>query len=158
MGQAGHGLTVSRDGPYTPSFAFRRVGIRMAHRDLGGSNAGAIAPGDRVVLRASGETLRLTGCDILEVVEPAPAIRLPGAPPEVIGIVNHRGSPIPVVDLGRSLGAEPSSRDPDHRVLVFRWRGFDVGLAADDVTAFGGPASSAPSRFLDLDALFEQVF
>jgi hypothetical protein len=132
----------------------------MAHRDLGGSNAGAgaIAAGDRILLRAGGETLHLAGCEILEVVEPAPALRLPGTPPEVIGIVNHRGSPTPVVDLGRSLGAEPSSRNRDHRVLMFRWRGFDVGLAADDVTTFGGQASPGPSRSLDLDALFERVF
>jgi purine-binding chemotaxis protein CheW len=44
---------------------------------------------------------------IREVVEAGPITRVPGAPCAVRGIVNLRGSVVPVVDLGVRLGGPP---------------------------------------------------
>ena len=44
---------------------------------------------------------------IREVVEAGPITRVPGAPRAVRGIVNLRGSVVPVVDLGVRLGGAP---------------------------------------------------
>lgn len=44
---------------------------------------------------------------VAEVLEPVPATRLPEAPPAVLGLVNHRGRIVPVLDLGVLLGLPP---------------------------------------------------
>lgn len=64
-----------------------------------------------------------------------PVTPLPGARPQLLGLAQFAGEPLPVLDLARLLGAGPgkSSRFP---VTVVIWAGKDsdkelVGLAAD---------------------------
>lgn len=44
---------------------------------------------------------------VAEVLEPVAATRLPEAPPAVLGLVNHRGRIVPVLDVGVLLGLRP---------------------------------------------------
>lgn len=60
---------------------------------------------------------------------------LPGAAPELTGLAEFGGEPLPVLDLARLVGAAPGSR-PAYPVTIVVWGGARdahelVGLAAD---------------------------
>jgi purine-binding chemotaxis protein CheW len=62
---------------------------------------------------------------VREVVNPLEIIPLPHAPPAVIGVTDHRGEVVPVLDLRTRFGL-PKSDDPDaHRRR--KWIMVDVG-------------------------------
>jgi purine-binding chemotaxis protein CheW len=50
--------------------------------------------------------------DVRETMRPLPVEPLMGAPPFVLGLATIRGSPTPVVDVGRLLGPSASSFTP----------------------------------------------
>lgn len=50
--------------------------------------------------------------DVRETMRPLPVEPLMGAPPFVLGLATIRGSPTPVVDVGRLLGPSASSINP----------------------------------------------
>ena len=100
-------------------------------------------------LRAAGDSLVELAClevrgqsfgvDVLQVREivRAPAITpLPRAPRLVEGVIDLRGSIIPVVDLGRALGGAPIESDAGARIAIVEVDGLVFGLragAASDV-------------------------
>lgn len=64
----------------------------------------------------------------------APATPFPHAPPEVIGLMNLRGSVIPIVDLAKKLGmggAKPTQRSA---IVVTEVSGQIFGLLVDGVS------------------------
>jgi purine-binding chemotaxis protein CheW len=67
------------------------------------ASAGAtVALASRTLLVRVGEAIY--GCDILDAQEIIPlrkSARIPGAPPFIRGLINVRGSIVPVIDLGR---------------------------------------------------------
>lgn len=69
---------------------------------------------------------------VLAALAPHP---LPGAAPELLGLVEFAGEPLPVLDLRQLVGA-PAGAAPDNPVTVVAWAGPPtdrelVGLAAD---------------------------
>jgi purine-binding chemotaxis protein CheW len=84
-----------------------------------------------LVVRAHGLTAAVPLGQVVEVMRPLPTDALAGAPPFVRGIALIRGSPVPVVELGRLLGAE---RDAEvTRYVVVRIGARRVALGVDDV-------------------------
>jgi purine-binding chemotaxis protein CheW len=101
---------------------------------------------------------------------------LPGAPAEVRGVANVRGTLLTVVD-GRRLVGEPADRQPEATVVVNHGSRV-IGLAVDDVEDLievsdgaltpGGKDGDAgwevrlpegpPARLLDLDHLLDPLF
>lgn len=63
-----------------------------------------------------------------EVVTVPPLTRVPGSPTHMLGIFNHRGELMPVVDLNRLLGLPPE--DPRRAVVVRTPRGAVALIAA----------------------------
>ncbi|MDA9019801.1 chemotaxis protein CheW [Flavimaricola sp.] len=47
-----------------------------------------------------------------------PATILPHAPPYVLGVINLRGTVVPIVDLASRLGLPPSVPDPRHVIVI----------------------------------------
>ena len=47
-----------------------------------------------------------------------PATVLPHAPPYVLGVINLRGSVVPIVDLSARLGLKPSIQDDRHVIVI----------------------------------------
>lgn len=47
-----------------------------------------------------------------------PATVLPHAPPFVLGVINLRGSVVPIVDLSARLGLKPSEPDDRHVIVI----------------------------------------
>jgi chemotaxis-related protein WspB len=62
--------------------------------------------------------------DAEHVAEVLPLItitRVPQAPPEVAGVCDRRGTPVPVVDLSQLLLGRPAARKLSTRILIIRY-------------------------------------
>jgi len=65
---------------------------------------------------------------VREVVNPLEIIELPHAPPSIIGVTDHRGEVVPVIDLRTRFGLPPND-DPDARRRR-KWIMVDIGEPA----------------------------
>jgi chemotaxis-related protein WspB len=62
--------------------------------------------------------------DAEHVAEVLPLInitRVPKAPPEVAGVCDRRGTPVPIVDLSQLLLGRPAARKLSTRILIVRY-------------------------------------
>lgn len=117
---------------------------------------------------------------VQEVVRVAPIVRMRGALPAVLGVMNLRGRIVPVFDLGRWLGAGFVTTSERARIVVIERADELIGVlvsAVDDVVTLGrerieppmvgntpGPMADAivgiarvgatPTVLLDANALF----
>ncbi|MEG4126799.1 chemotaxis protein CheW [Microcoleus sp. Pol14D5] len=76
------------------------------------------------------------GIDIMAVREIrawSPVTRLPSVPDYVAGVVNLRGSVLPVIDLAARLGWAPTDANPRNPVIVIEHKGELRGLIVHDV-------------------------
>ncbi len=62
-----------------------------------------------------------------------PATPLPHAPPFVKGVINLRGTVLPILDLGERLGLGETQASPRHVIIVTRIERQLVGLLVDAV-------------------------
>lgn len=62
-----------------------------------------------------------------------PATPVPEAPEHICGMINLRGTIMPVVDLGRRLGLGASRPSPRHVIVVVQKGGKAAGLLVDAV-------------------------
>lgn len=132
-----------------------------------GLDEGPAAVSGRMLLRVvvGGGEVALPSEEIVEVLGASPIARVPGAPAEVAGIVNRRGTMTTVVDLGEALGLEPAAADPEHRVVVVRFAGREVGIAVSDVLRIVGEEEAGaaaggrrPLRVVEIEPLLGPVF
>jgi purine-binding chemotaxis protein CheW len=65
-----------------------------------------------------------------EVVTFPPLTRVPGAPAHLLGVFNHRGEVVPVVDLGQLAAGSPQ---PSGRAVLVRVARGVMGLTATEV-------------------------
>ncbi len=100
---------------------------------LTADTAAADAPsGPRVmVLKVGSTTVAIAAAGAREVLRRPAAIRLPAAPEFVCGIVNVRGTLVPLVDLGRLLMVEPAN--PAGWVVTLDLAGRRCALAVDSL-------------------------
>jgi len=68
---------------------------------------------------------------IREVVRWEPATPLPRAPKLIEGVLDLRGSMIPVVDLGRALDVDPVKETDQARIVLTEVDGMIIGFAVD---------------------------
>lgn len=84
-----------------------------------------------------GRAYALDVAQLREVVRWQPVTPLPMSPALIEGVIDLRGSVVPVVDLGRALGLGPVEPGPRARIAVAELDGLVMGLAVDaalDVT------------------------
>tara|TARA_R110000787_G_scaffold22270_4_gene64817 strand:+ start:1113 stop:1553 length:441 start_codon:yes stop_codon:yes gene_type:complete len=77
------------------------------------------------------------GLDIMAIREIrawSPTTRLPHVPHYVAGVVNLRGTVLPVIDLAARLGWEPTSPTDRHVIIVAQIAGQLRGLIVDAVS------------------------
>ena len=67
------------------------------------------------------ERYALDAGQIAEVLPIVHIQRAPQSPPEVAGLVNYRGVPVPVVDLSTLLHGRPSALRLSSRVVILKW-------------------------------------
>jgi purine-binding chemotaxis protein CheW len=86
----------------------------------------------------AGTLYALEETQVLEILRCPPLVRLPHAPALIEGVVDLRGVVLPIVDLGRALGGEPTPDPERARIAVLRVDDLVFGLrvtAAVDVLA-----------------------
>lgn len=77
---------------------------------------------------------------VREILNPLPTVPLPQAPPAVIGVADHRGDVVPIVDLRRRFDLEPLPVTRRTKWVVVERGGVGVGLVVDRVTDVFGAA------------------
>jgi purine-binding chemotaxis protein CheW len=87
-----------------------------------------------VVFRLGAEEFGVPIDSVQEIVRvPETLTHVPKAPASVEGVINLRGSVLPVVDLRRRLGLETIARNDGQRIVVFLIRGVRTGFIVDAV-------------------------
>ncbi len=71
---------------------------------------------------------------VLEIRGWAPATSLPQSPPYVRGVINLRGTVLPIIDLGARLGLSVEAPTARHVIIVARISNKTVGLLVEAVS------------------------
>lgn len=71
-----------------------------------------------LTMRLDGEGFALGVDGVQEIIDPLPMVRVPRAGRVVPGLINVRGSVVPVFDLRERLGMPPAERTVDSRMVV----------------------------------------
>ncbi|PWV97511.1 purine-binding chemotaxis protein CheW [Hoeflea marina] len=64
----------------------------------------------------------------------APSTPIPHSPPEVVGVMNLRGSVIPIIDLARKLGIPSTEANERSAIVVADVHNMAIGLVVDGVS------------------------
>ena len=75
---------------------------------------------------------------VREIVNPLAVVGLPHAPPAVTGVADHRGEVVPIVDLLRRFGLEPTTDSRRAKWILVDVERRIVGLQVDAVTEVFG--------------------
>jgi purine-binding chemotaxis protein CheW len=77
---------------------------------------------------------------VREILNPLPLIELPHAPPSIVGVVDHRGAVVPILDLRRRFGLPAVAPTRRTKWVVVALGRQPVGLVVDAVTDVFGAA------------------
>ena len=77
-----------------------------------------LAPNQYITFRLGNELFAIDVASVREVLDLSPITHVPTAPPYMRGVINVRGSAIPVVDLRLKFGLPPTPETPNTRILV----------------------------------------
>lgn len=72
--------------------------------------------------------------DVQEVLRMVAVTRLPRSPGFVEGVIDLRGSIVPVIDMRKRFGLTPGPHDSETRILLAALRGRPAGLIVDEVS------------------------
>ncbi|EIW00938.1 chemotaxis protein CheW [Thermoanaerobacter siderophilus] len=71
--------------------------------------------------------------DVREIIRPTEIIAVPKAPDFVEGVINLRGTIVPVIDLRKKFGLKEENRDDRNRIVIVEISGRHTGLIVDSV-------------------------
>ena len=122
--------------------------------------------GGVLTFTARGEHLALPLACVVEIIRPLATARIPFAPPALLGLVNWRGTVLPVVSLAHRHGgpfrpsadAAPASAQSG-RIIVVRLPGQHAGLAGIPVESVASPGQGGhqDATLLDLSSLVAEL-
>lgn len=75
--------------------------------------------GTYVVFDLFGQTMGVDVRHVREILGPQTIARLPGARPDMAGVIDLRGRCVPIVELGATLGMTRAEPGADARIVVF---------------------------------------
>ena len=87
-----------------------------------------------ITFEVGGQVFGLDIMAIREIRAWSPTTRLPRVPHYVAGVVNLRGTVLPVIDLAARLGWEPTEPSPRHAIIVTQVGGKACGLIVESVS------------------------
>jgi purine-binding chemotaxis protein CheW len=101
-----------------------------------------------LVFEVGGRRFGLPAADLREIVRAVSVTPLPGGPAAVEGVINVRGSVVPVIDLRRALGLPPRGVALSDHLVILRSgttplalrvdRALEIRAAGADAAAKGG--------------------
>lgn len=71
---------------------------------------------------------------VREIIHPIPHVAIPHAPPSVIGVADHRGAVVPVVDTRHRFGLPRAEQTRKTRWIVVDAKPTRVALVVDEVS------------------------
>jgi purine-binding chemotaxis protein CheW len=86
-----------------------------------------------VVFNLGEESYAVDIAVVKEIIQLQPVTRVPGTPASVEGVINLRGSVIPIVELRKRFQLNKIDRDKDTRIIVVSCKGSEVGVIVDSV-------------------------
>ena len=84
--------------------------------------------------RLGGEEYALPVADVREVLKVVQLTSVPNTPDYIPGIMSHRGTMLPILDLCRRFGLAPAVNDAKSRIVIVSVSDEEVGLLVDRVT------------------------
>jgi purine-binding chemotaxis protein CheW len=87
-----------------------------------------------IAFRLNGQQFCVMTTTIREIRGWSPSTPMPHSPPDVIGVMNLRGSVIPVIDLSRKLGMPPTVPNERSAIVVADVHSMVLGLLVDQVS------------------------
>ncbi len=78
-----------------------------------------------------GRVYAIEVAQVREIVRAEALVKLPHAPRLIEGVMDLRGSVVPVVDLGHALEGEPLAVAPGQRIALVEVQGLRFGLRAE---------------------------
>jgi chemotaxis-related protein WspB len=84
--------------------------------------------------RIGDEDYALDAQQIVEILPLLDVTRVPRAPPGIAGLVNYRGTPVPVVDLSEMTIGRPARPHISTRLILVRYGENLLGLIAERAT------------------------
>ncbi|MEM7642715.1 MAG: chemotaxis protein CheW [Pseudomonadota bacterium] len=95
---------------------------------------GASGHVELLTFRCGGRAYAVDIMNVREIRSWSPPTPLPHSPPYMLGMVNLRGSVLPVMDLAQRLGAPPTPDHPRNVIIVVTIGGRVHGLLVDAVS------------------------
>ena len=97
-------------------------------------NVAAAEPREFIAFRIGVQEFCIDIMSVREIRGWTPATALPHAPPYVRGVINLRGSVLPIVDLAERLGFPPTDASARQVIIVVQVGAQIVGLLVDAVS------------------------
>jgi purine-binding chemotaxis protein CheW len=97
-------------------------------------NVGTGAPREFIAFRIGVQEFCIDIMLVREIRGWTPATALPHAPPYVRGVINLRGSVLPIVDLAERLGFPPTDASARQVIIVVQVAAQIIGLLVDAVS------------------------
>lgn len=108
---------------------------------------------DVVVFSVCGERFAVDAGYVLEAFELGAPTPVPGTPERLVGVVNHRGRVLGVMDLRETLVAGGARDGELTHVVAVELEGLAFGIAAEAVEETSRERAGALLTVLDLEAL-----
>ncbi|MBZ4654684.1 MAG: purine-binding chemotaxis protein CheW [Peptococcaceae bacterium] len=86
-----------------------------------------------VIFRLNAELYGINILSVQEIIRPPKMTTLPNTPPHILGVINLRGSIIPIVDLKVRFNLQDSQNNEDQRIIVLRIDDKLMGIQVDEV-------------------------
>ncbi len=119
---------------------------------------GAGASLQSILFKMGNETYGLPIEAIKEIIKPLPLTRFPKSPPYVEGIIDLRGSILPIINLRRLFGLDPIPLTDDSRFIDIHLEGMQVGIVVDAVSEVvrirAGEIEPAPAIIAGIDGKY----
>ncbi|MCM2293437.1 chemotaxis protein CheW [Allorhizobium sp. BGMRC 0089] len=88
----------------------------------------------------------------------APSTPIPHSPPDVIGVMNLRGSVIPIIDLAYKLGMRSTVANERSAIVVAEVHNMVIGMLVDRVSDILTISSSQVQPVPEVSASFDKSF
>ncbi len=101
---------------------------------------------DLACFELAGQAYAVPIANVREILATPAITPLPDAPPVIEGVLDLRGTLIPVLDLARLLAREGAARGERARTVVVEARGFVIGFRVDRATQVVAASSDEIER------------